>query len=1297
YWRDAQEGRQSKDDIRHIINAVYRPARHYAILHVQMDHYSLTLHDVLTQLRRYFDAKPRKLLPDLGYYIMSELLLEIMEGLDYLHTRDPPITHRKLRTDNIFIDPRSGALFVKLGKFTRPEHRDVPRGAQTMSVSVVFNKSSHKYLAPEVKQNQKYSNKSDVYCMGVIIQDMFNFDINRFGYNTTNSTDTLTGKYSELNNLTIQLLNGMTRRRPTCAEVLQNRNLWSLPITAILDQIVDTIDVNQSYDINSDFVANFLQTKYKFNESIAQTLAVNHEEREDRRLSTIDENNSGVNVNNFTILEQLSAGAFGQTYKVLDNQSDVNQQIHAFNVLTQLEPQFTRQLLSNWLEYSSIGDDIPVLMLYTQSEWCLMSLTELMPKMHGYFGVDAQHLLPPLAYYMASELLLEILECIQYLHTCAPPIIHCNIKPNNILIAPVSNGRFVKLADIKGPGVGNTGGPTGGDRYLAPEVRHSGKYSVKSDIYSTGVLVQQLFNFDTNTIENMNSEYKPMYGKLLETTIKCLNGISHVRPTSDQLLENSWEWAVPYGAIRDEICEHRDVTIQDINQQFIEHFMQTKYVMNEEILAMNTNPMNTSMIDMSIHEAIPEEPSDESLDDNIPTHEVIHTIDSVDTGTPCEESIEISRDIDITTETLNQSSDEIITEMYKSSEDLTDIAIDVVLPNALVDNEDIPTNDTALTHPKPIDITTDEGLPISMSRDVLIHSEPIVISPDVVTTTENSVDISRVEAIPYMDSEEMDTQVKVAIDREDIIDDIIANHEFFDPDQVLPKREMDITADEFIIPVLTERLHAEQSVSNYLDIEKAVTDEDRDVAIDKLIESIDSEMGIDLQNKQSIDEQIDKIIDDQNLLNSSVSLTLDQIINIAPGHVNGIPDDDLAINEPIITKEVIIIREEPMDESLDKIIIDQKLQTSESMDQQIDCILDEQDLLNREVNLTLDQISGDTDIAPRNLYLSMDNNNEDIVEIPIENNKYSDNFIEVGQLAIGDFGPVYKVLHKAYQTPSTIKRIKIIDSNDYKIYKHVLSVWSQLDPEHVLKYLCHWCEYDDYSRNPFMFWLYIQTDVYIMSLTEVIPKLNDYFDAKPRQLYQPMAYYVASELLLDVLECTHYLHTCAPPITHANIKPNNILITCGPTVRCVKLTDIGLQVPHKTMNGEQYDPYIAPELLDGTGTARPRCEFLLNAKQDWALPYRVVREAIPNIVDVNRTYDTNHEFIEYFLQTKYNFNEKPQPLIQTMHKFSDLSIDEKRLENHFLVDSIVQIAQGDWGTKKTIIFKDYMRLNCGHR
>ncbi|CAG2169254.1 unnamed protein product, partial [Oppiella nova] len=33
YWRDAQEGRQSKDDIRHIINAVYRPARHYAILH----------------------------------------------------------------------------------------------------------------------------------------------------------------------------------------------------------------------------------------------------------------------------------------------------------------------------------------------------------------------------------------------------------------------------------------------------------------------------------------------------------------------------------------------------------------------------------------------------------------------------------------------------------------------------------------------------------------------------------------------------------------------------------------------------------------------------------------------------------------------------------------------------------------------------------------------------------------------------------------------------------------------------------------------------------------------------------------------------------------------------------------------------------------------------------------------------------------------------------------------------------------------------------------------------------------
>jgi serine/threonine protein kinase len=49
----------------------------------------------------------------------------------------------------------------------------------------------------------------------------------------------------------------------------------------------------------------------------------------------------------------------------------------------------------------------------------------------------------PLGYYISSELFIEILESVDYLHK--QKVIHRDLKPTNVLI---TNGRFVKIADF---------------------------------------------------------------------------------------------------------------------------------------------------------------------------------------------------------------------------------------------------------------------------------------------------------------------------------------------------------------------------------------------------------------------------------------------------------------------------------------------------------------------------------------------------------------------------------------------------------------------------------------------------------------------------------------------------------------------------------------------------------------------------------------------------------------------------------------------------------------------------------
>ncbi len=81
-------------------------------------------------------------------------------------------------------------------------------------------------------------------------------------------------------------------------------------------------------------------------------------------------------------------------------------------------------------------------------ELCYKTLRDTLQQINIELKQNPSEIMTPIGYYISSELLIETLESVDYLHKLKPPIIHRDLKPTNILIAFKTDGRFVKLADF---------------------------------------------------------------------------------------------------------------------------------------------------------------------------------------------------------------------------------------------------------------------------------------------------------------------------------------------------------------------------------------------------------------------------------------------------------------------------------------------------------------------------------------------------------------------------------------------------------------------------------------------------------------------------------------------------------------------------------------------------------------------------------------------------------------------------------------------------------------------------------
>jgi serine/threonine protein kinase len=142
------------------------------------------------------------------------------------------------------------------------------------------------------------------------------------------------------------------------------------------------------------------------------------------------------------------------------------------------------------------------LYLFVQMELCDGNLRKLIEDMKNDLAKRDKIIFTLNSYSLAYDVLIEILEGVNYLHTRNPELIHGNLKPENILFKIANNSMVIKIGDT-----GLRSWEQFNNKmlrrkevvtYKAPEVLKSGKYDKKSDIFSIGVILQELLGIDLN-------------------------------------------------------------------------------------------------------------------------------------------------------------------------------------------------------------------------------------------------------------------------------------------------------------------------------------------------------------------------------------------------------------------------------------------------------------------------------------------------------------------------------------------------------------------------------------------------------------------------------------------------------------------------------------------------------------------------------------------------------------------------------------------------------------------------------
>jgi serine/threonine protein kinase len=151
-----------------------KPNHENIILFIQMEFYEKTLREIIEEILNDPNLKEKDQLTPFGYYIASEIYLEIVRGVKSLHDQNPQIIHRNLNPESIRLTNKPNEKLVRITDFGDATSHEYDGQSHTQ------NKGSLIYAAPEVLDGKKYDTRADIYSLGILQGKLFNVDINRY-------------------------------------------------------------------------------------------------------------------------------------------------------------------------------------------------------------------------------------------------------------------------------------------------------------------------------------------------------------------------------------------------------------------------------------------------------------------------------------------------------------------------------------------------------------------------------------------------------------------------------------------------------------------------------------------------------------------------------------------------------------------------------------------------------------------------------------------------------------------------------------------------------------------------------------------------------------------------------------------------------------------------------------------------------------------------------------------------------------------------------------------------------------
>jgi serine/threonine protein kinase len=135
--------------------------------------------DNLLQSFQSLSKRHAAALPQLPWEIILRIAIDIARGLGFLHSLNPPVLHRDLKTPNCLLTVvptlesiQSREVLAKVSDFGFSSQLFIPtlRAAQEFENREV---NLPTWLAPEILAKCKYSMRSDVYAFGIILWELY--------------------------------------------------------------------------------------------------------------------------------------------------------------------------------------------------------------------------------------------------------------------------------------------------------------------------------------------------------------------------------------------------------------------------------------------------------------------------------------------------------------------------------------------------------------------------------------------------------------------------------------------------------------------------------------------------------------------------------------------------------------------------------------------------------------------------------------------------------------------------------------------------------------------------------------------------------------------------------------------------------------------------------------------------------------------------------------------------------------------------------------------------------------------